>query len=76
MKCSSDSLSFPFHLILEYMVEKSVVQLEQVGLNARVSGFYFKVLSFALRKALHVKATCKTRELNALFMKNVKSKIV
>lgn len=75
MKCSSDS-SLPLHLILEDMVEKSVVQLEQMGLNASVSGFHFKVLSFTLRKALHVKSTCKTRELNALFMKNVKSKII
>ena len=62
------TLFSPLHLILEYLVEKSVVQLEQVGLNASVSGFYFEVFSFALRKALQMKATRKTRELNALFM--------
>lgn len=43
------------------------LQLEQVELNARVSGLYSEVF-LALRKALPVKATCKTRKLNALFM--------
>lgn len=63
------TLSSPLHLILEYMVEKSVVlQLEQVGLNASVSGVYFKVFSLALRKVLHMKAMHKTTELNALLM--------
>lgn len=55
------TLSSALHLILEYMVEKYVVvQLEQVGLNASVSGFYSEVFSLALRKALHVKAMHKT----------------
>lgn len=52
MKCSSDFVSSPLHLILEYVVEKSVVQLEQGGLNAGVSGFYLDVFSLALTKAL------------------------
>lgn len=63
LKCSSDFVS-SLLLLLEYVVEKSVVPLEQVGLNAGVSGFYLDVFSLALRKALHVKATFKTGEFN------------
>lgn len=52
------------------MVEKStlVQSGERVGLNSNASGFYSEVFSSALRRAQHMKAVRKSRELNALFL--------